>query len=562
MPYYSITTDRNLLNTAQGDVVFLKAGVVISGGIDMRGYSAGNVSGQQSLFLYGGVFGTINDYWNNTSGHNYIEIGEDGYAASPSWGTIQLAGGGNTIINAGQLTSAAGNVIYIVGTTVGSFQDEPTTIINSGFIAASGGQASSDLITIHSSRLLRITNSGEMHSGSGTAALSGNATDGGRLINTGLIVGDIELFGGNFFIDTRTGEVQGKISTGLGNDYVSATAGDDKVFTGWGNDSLIGRDGDDWLDGDIGDDYMSGGAGDDIYIVDSGGDVVKELAGNGEDRVISSISYTLGANVEHLDLVDGITGLGNSLDNRIIGNALDNHLGGGLGNDTLSGGAGNDTLDGGNGTTWLIGGAGDDLLLVGSEATTVVEAAGEGIDRVETVFNWVLDTNIENLTLTGTAGRSGTGNALANEIIGNSGGNQLDGVAGNDTIRGLDGADRITGGLGADSLYGGTGADRFIYVSTADSTYATTGRDMIYDFSQADGDRIDLSVIDANTAAGGNQAFSGTIAASFTGISGQIRAYVSGGDTYVQADVNGDRSADLSIRIDGAFTLTATDFIL
>ena len=54
------------------------------------------------------------------------------------------------------------------------------------------------------------------------------------------------------------------------------------------------------LDGGAGIDVMIGGLGDDRYGVDNAGDVVTELANQGNDVVYS---YILGANVEHLVLV-------------------------------------------------------------------------------------------------------------------------------------------------------------------------------------------------------------------------------------------------------------------
>ena len=88
----------------------------------------------------------------------------------------------------------------------------------------------------------------------------------------------------------------------------------------------------------------SGGLGNDTYVVDNVGDVVTEAAGAGTDTVQSSITYTLGANLENLILTGAaaISGTGNDLNNVIKGNGANNTLTGGLGSDTLTGGLGND----------------------------------------------------------------------------------------------------------------------------------------------------------------------------------------------------------------------------
>ena len=145
---------------------------------------------------------------------------------------------------------------------------------------------------------------------------------------------------------------------------LTGTAGADTLIGGSGNDKLSGLGGNDVLDGGRGNDTMIGGAGNDTYYVDSAGDVVTEGARQGTDTVHSTISYTLGTNVEN-GILDGTASIdltGNSLVNRLQGNDGDNFLYGMAGNDILIGGGGNDTLRGGLGADTLTGGAGADLF--------------------------------------------------------------------------------------------------------------------------------------------------------------------------------------------------------
>jgi Ca2+-binding RTX toxin-like protein len=130
------------------------------------------------------------------------------------------------------------------------------------------------------------------------------------------------------------------------------------LWAGSGNDRLIGGAGNDLLDGGYGADTMIGGSGSDTYTVDNPGDVVTENAGQGTDTVKSSVSHTLGDNVEKLVLTGGtaINGTGNPLNNTLTGNGGANTLDGGAGNDILQGGKGNDTYlfnRGGGVDTWI-----------------------------------------------------------------------------------------------------------------------------------------------------------------------------------------------------------------
>ena len=91
---------------------------------------------------------------------------------------------------------------------------------------------------------------------------------------------------------------------------------------------------------------------------------------------------------------------------------------------------------------------------------------------------------------------------------------------------------------------------------------ASRSRDLILDFSRAQGDKISLSAIDANSLAGNNQAFTFIGTAAFSNVAGQLRYETSGGVTTISGDVNGDGVADLQIQLSGSIALIASDFIL
>ncbi|MGO6677415.1 calcium-binding protein, partial [Rhizobium leguminosarum] len=103
---------------------------------------------------------------------------------------------------------------------------------------------------------------------------------------------------------------------------------------------------------------------------------------------------------------------------------------------------GNDTLNGAAGADTMIGGAGDDTYIVDNAGDSVAENASAGTDTVKTVLaNYTIGNNVEKLIYTGSASFTGTGNALANTIIGGAGNDLLDGGAGNDALNGGAGND-------------------------------------------------------------------------------------------------------------------------
>jgi hypothetical protein len=190
--------------------------------------------------------------------------------------------------------------------------------------------------------------------------------------------------------------------------------------------------------------------------------MVIEAAGGGTDSVNSSITYTLGAELENLVLsgTATINGTGNNLNNSITGNALNNVLTGLDGNDYLNGGLGTDTMD---------GGAGNDTYTVDNVGDVVIEAAGGGTDTVNSSLDYSLvGTELENLILSGTVAINATGNSLNNSITGN---------ALNNVLTGLEGNDVLNGGLGNDSLDGGNGIDTASYTYLSATNNVTVALD-------------------------------------------------------------------------------------
>jgi serralysin len=347
------------------------------------------------------------------------------------------------------------------------------------------------------------------------------------------------------------------------------------AFTGTGNalaNALTGSVGNDALDGGAGDDTLAGGAGNDTYTVDSAGDVVVELAGQGTDTIRTTLAFlSLGAEVENLTYTGAaaFTGAGNTIANILTGGALADTLSGNEGNDTLNGAAGNDTLNGGTGNDSMAGGIGDDTYLVDSVADVIVEGTASGTDSVRTALasfslNTAAMASVENLVYTGVTTFSGIGNVLANTLLGGVGNDTLDGGAGNDTLDGGAGNDSLNGGAGVDTLTGGADSDRFVFSALTDSGLTAVLRDVISDFVVG-ADTIDLSAIDGNNTLAGDQAFSWRGTAPINGAGQLSMAYDSlSNTTIISGNIDNNLAADFTLALVGNYTATMvqTDFVL
>lgn len=288
--------------------------------------------------------------------------------------------------------------------------------------------------------------------------------------------------------------------------------------------------------------------GDPTFALDAapGGGVLKSVAG--------SLAATAASGGRGDDTLIGGAGgdtlMGGSGNDRLTGNAGNDSLFGGTGADTIWGNDGNDTLNGGTGIDRLIGGKGNDTYIVDSARDVVIELAGGGDDLVRATASFSLGANLERLTLVGTGNHRGTGNALANTIIGNGGDNILRGAGGNDTISGGNGADSIVGGPGADSMVGGAGNDFYWVDSALDKVVeaASAGKDRIVSTVSytlpANVEELLLTGAGAMTGTGNalaNQIFGNAGASLLRGLAGNDTLWGGNGADTLQGGAGADR---------------------
>jgi len=473
-----------------------------------------------------------------------ITIGAEGTVGG---GEIGISGSGVTIKNSGVIFSGNGDAIFFASGLTNTVTNSGTISSIAGFHHSIQGGNGVDNVTnsgvlngkidlgdgndrlTNSGQIMgdvdlgddndRLTNSGQIKFGD---VLLGNGDD--TLTNSGQISGDVFLGDGvNKFVNSGTlvGGVRGGVGADTFSNFITTAAG-----TKFG--SLTGA-----IDLGTGNDKFFGGSQGETLTDAGGSDIYK--FGGGSDTYIATGSTTFDFD---LDQIDGGAGVDTYFAQAAI-HGLDVNL------DSVA----------------------HDLSLIGTSGHNVAAHTATGIDVAGKSSDTV--TSFENVT-----GGSGDdiiyGNAAANLLTGDLGSDGLFGFAGNDTLIGGDGIDVLVGGAGRDVLNGGLGADQFCFLSITDSGVTAVTRDLIGggQFLHLDGDKINLSAIDANTKDGAatNDAFNfvGTNT-PFTGVPGQLRAYWIATGQIVEGDVNGDKKADFSIKIADEFhnlTLASTDFIL
>jgi Ca2+-binding RTX toxin-like protein len=549
-----------------------------------------------------------------------------------------LNGAGNALANT--ITgNGANNLLNGMGgadAMAGGAGHDTYHVDNGGDVVTEAASAGND--TVLASTTFTLGDNVEHLTLTGTGSISGTGNALNNVINgnsaanflNGGIGADFMTGGGGddtYFVDNAsdkvteaagggTDTVNSMVNYTLGAEVERLVLGGTASLQAIGNDLaniITGNAAANILNGGIGADTMQGGLGNDTYIVDNVGDVTTDTGG--VDTVQSSVTVTLHASIDNLLLTGAaaVNGTGNGLWNVMTGNSAANTLDGGIGNDVLNGGLSADTM---------IGGAGHDTYHVDNVGDQVTDTGG-GNDHVHASIDYVLGTDLEYLTLTGSA-VSATGNAKNNLLYGNAGNNVIDGLLGADfMVGGLgddtyyveNGSDQITehlnqgtdtvmstvhhalrgnienltligtnavsatgnelanvitgnsaanalrGGLGADTLSGGGGNDSFVYRATNESTSAS--KDQISGFNA--GDKVNLSVIDSIAATtANNDAFTFIGANAFSSTAGELRATETGGVWTIEADVNGDGVADLVIGLttESGYIIGAADFVL
>ena len=243
----------------------------------------------------------------------------------------------------------------------------------------------------------------------------------------------------------------------------------------------------------------------------------------------------------------------------IFGHGGDDDILGGDGADMLYGDAGNDRILGGNGNDFINGGAGNDTVFGGAGDDVIVAEIGDGNDTYygddmvggtgnDTLDMSAITANITADLGTGFMGRGSVSSAqTGNDIL--WGIENFVGGWGNDVITASTAVNVMDGGAGGNDTF------RFLSAAHADG-------DTIVGFQP--GDKIDLSAMDANWCASGNQSFT-LVSSAFTG-RGELMVTHETRDgeeyTVVQGNVTGGTDADFKLSIKGTHQLSASDFNL
>ena len=509
------------------------------GGIDIVQSSATFTLGSniENLTLTGAnaINGTGNNLVNNIIGNAAANVLNGGVGADTMTGGL----GNDTYVidNVGdvaiELAGEGTDTIQTSVTATLAAEFENLTLLGTGNVNGTGNGANNVL----------TGNSGanQLDGLVGADTMAGGGGNDTFIVDNGLDQ-VIELAGGGT-TDTVRSSISYTLAAEVENLILTGAAAINGAGNGLAN-TITGNDANNVLTGGLGADTLKGGLGDDTYVVDNVGDTVSDVAGQGTDIVLSSVTYTLGAATENLNLTgtNAINATGNLFANTLNGNGGANTLDGGGGADTMNGGLGNDT--------YIVDNVGDVVL-----ETSILG----GTDQVESTVTFTLGSNVENLYLLGASAISGTGNGLGNTLVGNGAANVLNGLAGDDYLQGEGGNDQLRGGLGNDGLQGGAGNDGFYF----ESALVIANVDAIVDFTAAD-DTIFLDdAVFTALAAGALAAGAFRLGTSALDADDRILYDSATGQIFYDSDGSGGGSSAILVAVNVSLSaMTHLDFVV
>jgi Ca2+-binding RTX toxin-like protein len=248
---------------------------------------------------------------------------------------VLLFGKGQSVINHGEIHSGIAAIS----------SDHAAHVDNDGQLTAYTN------IQVASGSVITNMSHGEIIAGETGISIEGNKAS--KIVNNGLLTGNMAAVqdGDGALTLINHGTIHGSINLGRGDDIV------------------------DLRDGQFGN-GVQGGEGNDTFLISTRQLAIGEELDQGIDTVKSTVSYTLGENLDDLILLGkgNTKGTGNGLENFLIGNSGDN---------TLSGADGADILNGKEGNDLLVGGTGGDNFVFhkGGDADTIQDYT-DGEDRI------------------------------------------------------------------------------------------------------------------------------------------------------------------------------------
>ncbi|TYL87162.1 Ig-like domain-containing protein, partial [Bradyrhizobium cytisi] len=428
-----------------------------------------------------------------------IEVGQ---VATPSdmntamYMIANLAMGGSWAGNADPNATAQMSIDYIK-----AYQLPEYTLANYALLAS--GAPTTTIAGTASADTLTGTSGNDLLGGAGGADTMTGGLGDDTYIVTDPNAKVVESYGGG--VDTVISTVTYKLTDYVENLTLTGSA----AINGTGNSEaniIIGNDAANIITGGIGNDILTGGGGADTFVINSGdgSDIITDFtAGSaaGHDVVqLNGFAFT-----SFNDIKAAMTQVGNdvylaltSQDTLVfrnatisaftsddfqlpgslpVGGTITSWINGSTSSHIVYGTAANDKITALNYDDTLVGWTGDDTYVVNNVNQKIAENPGGGIDSVEAWTSYTLSANVENLTLM-MGGLTGTGNELANRMVGSSGNDVLNGAGGDDW------------------LFGGAGNDTFIYG-------IGSGHDTIADFhvltsTTAEHDKLILKGYDAS----------------------------------------------------------------